>query len=160
DDPPPLGHLLAVSFGFGVLVQLTAGTVFPARHWLGFLKARGGAAAPSVGGGGGAGFFSAPRLRGGPAPRRAPGRAAGPRAGVVRYLTAGILNGMWQLVVVALCFGVAFHVGIGVSMELGGFVPYMLCLYMPLLPWEKLPVLWRRLSSKAAHGRQKVLSAS
>ncbi len=37
----------------------------------------------------------------------------------------------------ALCFGVAFHLGIFVTLELGGFVPYMLCLYLPLLPWER-----------------------
>ncbi len=38
----------------------------------------------------------------------------------------------------ALWFGVAFHVGIFASMELGGFVPYILCLYLPLVPWEKM----------------------
>lgn len=35
----------------------------------------------------------------------------------------------------ALIFGVLFHLGIFASMELGFFVPYMLCLYVPLLPW-------------------------
>jgi hypothetical protein len=35
-----------------------------------------------------------------------------------------------------LWFGVAFHLGIFASMEIGGFAPYMLCLYLPLLPWE------------------------
>jgi hypothetical protein len=43
--------------------------------------------------------------------------------------------------VIALAFGVAFHLGIGLSMELGFFVPYMLCLYVPLLPLERLS--WR-----------------
>lgn len=38
---------------------------------------------------------------------------------------------------ITLLFGVAFHVGIGLSMELGGFVFYMLCLYLPLVPWER-----------------------
>ena len=38
----------------------------------------------------------------------------------------------------ALLMGVAFHVGIGLTMELGVFAPYMLCLYVPLLPWERL----------------------
>jgi hypothetical protein len=38
----------------------------------------------------------------------------------------------------AFFFGVAFHVGIGLSMELGSFVPYALCLYLPLVPWERL----------------------
>jgi hypothetical protein len=38
----------------------------------------------------------------------------------------------------AFFFGVAFHVGIGLSMELGSFVPYALCLYLPLVPWERM----------------------
>lgn len=37
----------------------------------------------------------------------------------------------------ALFFGAAFHLGIWGSLELGGFGPYMLCLYLPLLPWDK-----------------------
>lgn len=37
----------------------------------------------------------------------------------------------------ALGFGAAFHLGIFATMELGGFVPYMLCMYVPLLPWER-----------------------
>jgi len=37
----------------------------------------------------------------------------------------------------ALVFGVLFHLGIFATMELGGFVPYILCLYLPLLPWER-----------------------
>jgi uncharacterized membrane protein YphA (DoxX/SURF4 family) len=44
----------------------------------------------------------------------------------------------------ALAFGFLFHLGIGISMELGYFVPYMLCLYLPLLPAERLS-RWRRL---------------
>lgn len=39
--------------------------------------------------------------------------------------------------VLALGMGVAFHLGIGLSMELGGFPLYMLCFYLPLVPWEK-----------------------
>ena len=38
----------------------------------------------------------------------------------------------------ALAFGVAFHIGISVSMELGFFAPYALCMYLPLVPWERL----------------------
>jgi hypothetical protein len=38
----------------------------------------------------------------------------------------------------ALLFGVMFHVGIFATMEIGGFVPYMLVLYLPLMAWEKL----------------------
>jgi hypothetical protein len=37
---------------------------------------------------------------------------------------------------VALGCGIAFHLGIGLSLELGGFPFYMLCLYLPLVPWE------------------------
>jgi hypothetical protein len=45
---------------------------------------------------------------------------------------------LWRrLRVPVLCFGVAFHLGIWLCLELGGFAPYMLCLYLPLLPWER-----------------------
>jgi hypothetical protein len=45
---------------------------------------------------------------------------------------------VWRPIrIVALCFGVLFHLGIWITMELGFFPPYMLCLYLPLLPWEK-----------------------
>jgi hypothetical protein len=37
----------------------------------------------------------------------------------------------------ALSLGAAFHLGIGLCLELGGFPWYMLCLYLPLLPWER-----------------------
>jgi hypothetical protein len=49
---------------------------------------------------------------------------------------------------VALAVGVAFHVGIFLSLELGGFAPYMLCLYLPLLPWER----WLPDSAQAGQG--------
>lgn len=39
---------------------------------------------------------------------------------------------------IALYFGVTFHLGIFATMELGGFVPYALCMYLPLLPWGKV----------------------
>jgi len=39
----------------------------------------------------------------------------------------------------ALGMGVAFHVGLGLTTELGMFPIYALTLYVPLLPWEK----WR-----------------
>jgi hypothetical protein len=38
----------------------------------------------------------------------------------------------------ALWFGVLFHLGIYLTMELGNFVPYALTLYLPLVPWESL----------------------
>jgi hypothetical protein len=47
---------------------------------------------------------------------------------------------------VALLFGVAFHLGIFATLELGGFGPYMLVLYLPLLPWDR----W--LEKRAARG--------
>ena len=40
--------------------------------------------------------------------------------------------------IAALLFGVGFHLGILATMELGFFVPYALCLYVPLFPWEWL----------------------
>jgi hypothetical protein len=58
--------------------------------------------------------------------------------GVLHYLAVGVLFGWRGTVVIALLFGVGFHIGIGVSMELGPFVPYMLCIYLPLLPAERL----------------------
>jgi uncharacterized membrane protein YphA (DoxX/SURF4 family) len=39
---------------------------------------------------------------------------------------------------VALVCGALFHLGILFHMELGLFPPYMWCLYLPLLPWERL----------------------
>ncbi len=42
----------------------------------------------------------------------------------------------------ALAIGVAFHLGIFLTMELGGFAPYVLCLYVPLVPWEMIS-RWR-----------------
>lgn len=47
----------------------------------------------------------------------------------------------------ALVFGVLFHVGIYVSMELGNFVPYILTMYLPLLPWERLGRRARQLAT-------------
>jgi len=51
-----------------------------------------------------------------------------------RWLLSFIRN----LPAIALVFGAFFHVGIGLSMELGFFAPYVLCLYLPLLPFERL----------------------
>jgi uncharacterized membrane protein YphA (DoxX/SURF4 family) len=45
----------------------------------------------------------------------------------------------------ALWMGVAFHVGTGVTMRLGPFPLYMLCLYLPLIPWEQFRVAERGL---------------
>src|SRR5262249_10260690 len=35
----------------------------------------------------------------------------------------------------ALLMGVFFHLGILVTLEIGFFAPYMLCFYLPMLPW-------------------------
>jgi hypothetical protein len=65
-------------------------------------------------------------------------------AGLIRAL--GILRSRTSLTVIRflrrsrviiLLFGVAFHLGIFISMELGGFGLYMICLYLPLVPWER-----------------------
>lgn len=37
----------------------------------------------------------------------------------------------------ALWLGALFHLGILITMELGAFQLYMLCLYLPLVPWER-----------------------
>lgn len=37
----------------------------------------------------------------------------------------------------ALVAGVLFHVGIWATLELGFFCGYMLCMYLPLVPWER-----------------------
>ena len=49
----------------------------------------------------------------------------------------------------ALVLGVLFHVGIGLSLELGLFAPYMLCLYLPLVPWERFRAADRPRPSRA-----------
>jgi hypothetical protein len=40
--------------------------------------------------------------------------------------------------VLALCVGILFHLGTGIFLQLGPFPLYMMCLYLPLVPWEKL----------------------
>jgi len=44
---------------------------------------------------------------------------------------------MKPLRVATLWFGVVLHIGLAVSLELGLFSFYMLCLYLPLVPWER-----------------------
>lgn len=66
--------------------------------------------------------------------------------GLTRLLSWSVLT--WEVLfpllvairwtrVAALWFGVALHLGIFVGMELGLFAPYILALYLPLLPWER-----------------------
>jgi hypothetical protein len=38
----------------------------------------------------------------------------------------------------ALWMGVLFHIGSGAALRLGPFPLYMLCFYLPLVPWERL----------------------
>jgi hypothetical protein len=42
----------------------------------------------------------------------------------------------------ALVFGVLVHLGIGFGIELAMFAPIMLCLYLPLVPWERFADRW------------------
>jgi uncharacterized membrane protein YphA (DoxX/SURF4 family) len=78
-------------------------------------------------------------------------------AKVMRHFGAGMERERWwrwpyyaglTLPAIVLAFGVMFHLGIWVTMELGLFAPYMLCFYVPLLPWERLADRARR---PAAH---------
>jgi hypothetical protein len=48
-----------------------------------------------------------------------------------------VIRFLRQVRAVMLVFGVLFHVGILVMMELGYFGMYMICLYLPLVPWER-----------------------
>jgi hypothetical protein len=52
-----------------------------------------------------------------------------------------------------LLLGVVLHVGLAVTLELGLFSFYMLCLYLPLVPWER----WR--DSSAVRGQSSVVSS-
>jgi hypothetical protein len=38
---------------------------------------------------------------------------------------------------VTLLLGVVLHIGLAVTLDLGLFSFYMLCLYLPLVPWER-----------------------
>jgi hypothetical protein len=53
----------------------------------------------------------------------------------------------------ALVLGALFHLGILVSMEIGYFALYMLCFYVPLLPWE-------RLARRRGRDSERVISAA
>jgi hypothetical protein len=46
--------------------------------------------------------------------------------------------------------GVLFHVGTAVLLQLGPFPFYMMCLYLPLLPWEKYADRWPKVREKEA----------
>jgi uncharacterized membrane protein YphA (DoxX/SURF4 family) len=57
-------------------------------------------------------------------------------------LTRGAVLTLRWFRTVALFFGVGFHLGIFLTMEIGWFGPYMICLYAPFVPWERWK--WRR----------------
>jgi hypothetical protein len=48
-----------------------------------------------------------------------------------------------RLRAVTLWLGVFFHIGTGVFLQLGPFPLYMICLYLPLVPWERYVDWWR-----------------
>lgn len=43
-----------------------------------------------------------------------------------------------------LALGLLFHLGTAIMLQIGLFPLYMLCLYLPLLPWEKLSDRWHQ----------------
>jgi uncharacterized membrane protein YphA (DoxX/SURF4 family) len=64
-------------------------------------------------------------------------QSAGRLARPLADLLAPVVTVARGFCVAALLFGVLFHLGIWVSMEIGMFAPMMLCFYLPLLPWER-----------------------
>jgi hypothetical protein len=67
-----------------------------------------------------------------------------PWRGVGEWLERLTIPGLRHLYVlfkwnaaILLLFGFSFHVGIAVGMEIGGFPWYMMCMYLPLIPWER-----------------------
>src|SRR5207237_2516157 len=46
----------------------------------------------------------------------------------------------------ALWMGIGFHLGTAVCLQLCAFPMYMICMYLPLVPWEKYVDAWRRIS--------------
>lgn len=52
----------------------------------------------------------------------------------------------------ALLIGAWFHLATGVLLKLGMFPVYALCMYVPLLPWEKLADRWSRTGESCSHG--------
>lgn len=52
--------------------------------------------------------------------------------------------------VAALGLGVFFHIGTGVLLRLTMFPLYMLCLYLPLVPWERAVDAWRERRDRRA----------
>jgi hypothetical protein len=56
--------------------------------------------------------------------------------------------------VVALWLGVAFHVGTGLQLELGMFGLHALCLYLPLVPWDRYADARRRAAAARTESRR------
>ncbi|HZT80370.1 MAG TPA: hypothetical protein VFA26_09115 [Gemmataceae bacterium] len=136
---PSLGQVAAAAFGLGLLVQLLVAALFAVRRRLGVLGTQLGLLGLSFAVAGLVCLAAAWYFGKSVAEEPLPFAGTVLASGIGLYLAVGVVGGLWQFPVIALCFGAAFHIGIGLSMELGGFVPYMLCLYLPLLPWERLP---------------------
>lgn len=80
---------------------------------------------------------------------------------MTRWLTWSVLA--WELSfpvlainkytrILALIFGVGFHLGIGISMDLGFFVPYALSIYLLFVPWERwADARWKRRAASPPH---------
>jgi uncharacterized membrane protein YphA (DoxX/SURF4 family) len=49
----------------------------------------------------------------------------------------------------ALWMGIGFHLGTAVSLQLCAFPMYMICMYLPLVPWEKYADSWRQRAAVA-----------
>jgi hypothetical protein len=60
-----------------------------------------------------------------------------PRLGAGPATTRQVVAILAHFRTVCLFFGVAFHLGIFLALELGWFGLYMICLYLPFVPWER-----------------------
>lgn len=58
-----------------------------------------------------------------------------------------------------LLIGLSFHIGTGVFLQIGAFPLYMMCLYLPLVPWERLADFVARRSPEGADDQSQFLTA-
>lgn len=63
---------------------------------------------------------------------------------LVWELTFPLLVMIPRIRTVALWIGIGFHVGTAFSLQLCAFPLYMICMYLPLVPWERYVDRWRR----------------
>jgi len=59
----------------------------------------------------------------------------------------------------ALWMGIGFHLGTAFSLQLCAFPMYMICMYLPLVPWEKYVDSWRSFSG-GSQNRDSIISIS